>query len=153
MGRELRKLLALSAEEWKYLLWAYLLILGLDIGLRCVGFYRIFQWVNRKGTVRPKKPLVPMEKEEVGKIWHLVDTARRSHFCRAQCLHRSLVVYWLLRGRGVGVDLCIGVQKEAGEFRAHAWVEYQGQIVVEPVYVQEVYAPLMRSKQLGEVRL
>jgi transglutaminase-like putative cysteine protease len=46
---------------------------------------------------------------------------------RAKCLEQSLALYYLLRRQGVAVAYCQGVQPYP--FRAHAWVEYRGQVI------------------------
>lgn len=43
---------------------------------------------------------------------------------RAQCLERSLVLYWCLRRRGIAASYRMGVQTYP--FLAHAWIEYDG---------------------------
>ncbi len=43
---------------------------------------------------------------------------------RPTCLERSLVLWWLLQRDGIQSDLRIGVRKDEGELKAHAWVEY-----------------------------
>jgi hypothetical protein len=43
---------------------------------------------------------------------------------RALCLERSLTLWYVLRSRGVPVELCLGVQKFP--FAAHAWVAHRG---------------------------
>lgn len=42
------------------------------------------------------------------------------------CLHRSLVLWWLLRREGVPSQLRLGAHAGAGPFGAHAWVQYGG---------------------------
>jgi hypothetical protein len=46
---------------------------------------------------------------------------------RAKCLEQSLVLYYLLRRRGIAVQYCQGVM--AYPFEAHAWVEYAGEVL------------------------
>lgn len=43
------------------------------------------------------------------------------------CFERSFVVYRLLSGMGAEPRIAIGLQKQAGEVRGHAWVEVDGQ--------------------------
>lgn len=43
---------------------------------------------------------------------------------RAACLEQSLVLYYVLRRRGIAVKFCVGVV--AYPFISHAWVEYGG---------------------------
>jgi hypothetical protein len=44
------------------------------------------------------------------------------------CLRQSLVVWWLLRRRGLPAVLRMGANNDDG-FRAHAWVELDGRPV------------------------
>ncbi len=44
----------------------------------------------------------------------------------ALCLQRSLALLWLLRRRGIGAELKIGVRRTDGQLQAHAWVEVGG---------------------------
>jgi hypothetical protein len=49
----------------------------------------------------------------------------------ATCLARALVVEALLRRHGYAVQMRIGVRRpESQSFAAHAWLEYEGKIVV-----------------------
>ncbi len=75
----------------------------------------------------------------------LVDAAARRGAYRATCLPRSLVLWWLLRRRGIAADLRIGVRKLAGEFQAHAWVEYRGVALNDGDDVSERYARFDRT--------
>lgn len=45
------------------------------------------------------------------------------------CLQRSLLLVWLLRRRGLGGRLRIGVRPEQGQLAAHAWVEVAGRAI------------------------
>jgi hypothetical protein len=46
---------------------------------------------------------------------------------RAKCLEQSLVLYCLLRRKGIGVHYYQGVRPYP--FQAHAWVEYRGEVI------------------------
>jgi hypothetical protein len=49
---------------------------------------------------------------------------------RAQCLVRSLAIARWLRAEGIeGARVRVGVALKGGQFVAHAWVEYAGQVV------------------------
>lgn len=45
---------------------------------------------------------------------------------RVACLHRSLVLWWLLHREGIPGELRLGAQTGAGPFAAHAWVQFAG---------------------------
>lgn len=49
------------------------------------------------------------------------------------CLSRSLALRALLHKNGVETEFRIGVDKEEGELKAHAWLEYNGQPIGERV--------------------
>lgn len=56
----------------------------------------------------------------------------------ARCLGRSLVLWFLLRRRGIDAELVIGAERaEAGRLPAHAWVEVAGEPVNDAPDVRE----------------
>lgn len=57
---------------------------------------------------------------------------------QALCLQRSFVTTYLLRKHGVGAQMVLGAQKLP--FKAHAWVEVDGQAINERSNVQATYA-------------
>jgi hypothetical protein len=70
-----------------------------------------------------------------------VDVAAGNVPVRARCLERSLTLWWLLRRRGVGAEVELGVRKtDAGELEAHAWVEVAGRVVNDGDDVRERFA-------------
>ncbi len=61
----------------------------------------------------------------------------------AKCLARALTTQVLLNRQGYLPDLRIGVAKAtAGQLEAHAWVEYQGRIVIGQLNDLSRYLPL-----------
>ena len=60
------------------------------------------------------------------RIAHLVRMAVRNGFGSPNCLAESVVLWFMLRRRGMAGNLRIGVSKEEGRFEAHAWVELEG---------------------------
>jgi hypothetical protein len=98
------------------------------VGLRLAGFRR---WRRVLVWLTPGAPAVSAAQDA-----ELLDSARaiaRTEESAARhlpfptnCLERSLVLWWLLRARGIGADLRIGARKEADRFEAHAWVEFSG---------------------------
>ena len=45
------------------------------------------------------------------------------------CLHRSLVLVWILRRYSLTPVLRLGVRRENNELKFHAWTEVSGQVV------------------------
>lgn len=61
----------------------------------------------------------------------------------ATCLTQALATRILLARRGYATKLQIGIARgETGTFEAHAWVEYEGDVVVGKLHDLERFVPL-----------
>lgn len=97
------------------------------VGLRLAGFRRWNFLLSRLASPRvatasPQLSIVPSARI----IARMESAAARNVFFHPNCLERSMVLYWLLRSRGIPVELRVGAQKKAEQFEAHAWVECDG---------------------------
>jgi hypothetical protein len=61
------------------------------------------------------------------------------------CLPRALVLGTILSRRGIESVVRIGVRREDGTLRAHAWVEHAGVPVAEPPEIIARFAPFERD--------
>lgn len=52
-----------------------------------------------------------------------------------------MTLWWLLRRRGIPVQLRIGARKTGTQFEAHAWVEMDGRVVNDSEDVRIRYSP------------
>jgi hypothetical protein len=97
-------------------------------GLRLVGFrrwQRVLEWLAPgAGRVSPLHDAGVLDSART--IARMEEAAARHVFFRTNCLEQSLVLWWLLRARGIFADLRIGARKDADRFEAHAWVELTG---------------------------
>lgn len=50
---------------------------------------------------------------------------------RNRCLTRSLLIFWLLKIRRESAQLVIGVSTHTAIFESHAWVTYDGEVVLD----------------------
>ena len=75
-------------------------------------------------------PLDPAQRACARKVARLVMAARRLVPGRCTCLHLALTTQQLLMSRGVAASVRIGVRKDDGEFRAHAWVQAGGEVLL-----------------------
>jgi hypothetical protein len=60
------------------------------------------------------------------------------------CLPCALAAQFMLRRRGIGSRLCLGVRQSEGKLAAHAWIELGGQIVIG-----ETDVPFTRLAEYG----
>lgn len=123
------KFLRLTIPEQKVLVKASLLLVTIQFGLRLLSFNRQYQLLVRFGNLAPKsqKPN-PAYLEQV--VWAITKASHRL-LGPNTCLPQALAAQFLLKRHGFPVRLVIGVRKdEFGAFKAHAWVENDGDIVI-----------------------
>lgn len=108
-----------------------------DLAFRLLGFARSVA-LARKLAGRQDCPITdPIEAERVN---HRVRMAAVFYPGRALCLEQSLALFILLRRRGIGAELRLGVQPYP--FNAHAWVELNGQPVNESKETIRQFVPI-----------
>ncbi len=139
--RRLRRLVGLSAEERDLIFRAAILMFFARISLRLLGLNRthslLKSWrVSRRLTTSDTNAVIHTTST-------LVDTAAVSHPLRPTCLERSLVLWTLLRRRGISSRICIGVRQTDGKFFAHAWVEHDGNVLIDNSDVTQAYKVLI----------
>lgn len=112
---------------------ALFLLLAYDILSALCRFQTIYS------TVRDWKVNRTTEASDlIEKVCMAVNYACAWYPKQALCLQRSFVTTYLLRQRGVAAQMVLGAQKLP--FKAHAWVEVDGQAINERSNVQATYA-------------
>lgn len=110
------------------------------MGLRVAGYNRTLWALARStpllrgGTAQQDGPALQALIAE--SAWAVAAAAHHAPFSTT-CLQRSMTLWWLLRRRGIGSDLRIGVTKAGGEFGAHAWLERDGEVINDDMDVGE----------------
>ena len=95
--------------------------------LNTIGYRRCLKLLRRLSRKAPARPGPTADPTDYGRqVAALVNIAALRGVHRANCLPRSLVLYYLLRRQGIEAELRIGVQRESDIFAAHAWIELQG---------------------------
>jgi hypothetical protein len=117
-----RKFLGLSPAERHLFLAATLLLPAVALALRLVGLRRC-QAVLTRLAPKGRSAAPPGRAAAAARM---VLAASRHAPCRADCLRRALVLWWLLRRAGLPGELRLGVRKRDGQLEAHAWVEHGG---------------------------
>lgn len=116
---------------------AYLKLIVFDLYLAGGNFAALYNKV-RKYPLRREAPAPGA----VQRICHAVDMACIWYWKEALCLQRSAATACLLKQYGVPAQLVMGAQQMP--FRAHAWVEVDGQVVNDKRYTPEIYTVLDR---------
>jgi hypothetical protein len=116
----------LTGHERRIVLEAATGLIATWVGLRLVGFRRwkgVLQWTAPR---KPAATSVNNSHRTVADVLRMEEAAARNLFFSTNCLEQSLVLWWLLRRRGIAADLRIGARKGEQRFEAHAWVEFRG---------------------------
>lgn len=146
MTRRLRRFLALSGSERALFIRAYVDLCLIDVALRIFGFRRIVGWIPAPGDDR----VISLEDlRRAGRYARWIEVASRHHIVPARCLQQSLVLHQWLRREDLPSKLRIGVRKEDGALKAHAWVELGAQIVNDRSAVLAAFTPLVSLGALG----
>ena len=118
-------------------LQAYLMLIRFDLYLSRKDFAglhrRVREYPRRHHAIEPEAAMQICSAMDIACIWYWKE---------AKCLQRSAATACLLKRYGVAAVMVIGVQQMP--FRAHAWVEVDGQVVNDKPYAPEIFAELER---------
>ncbi|HQZ69993.1 MAG: lasso peptide biosynthesis B2 protein [Anaerolineae bacterium] len=126
----------LSVSEWRWTVEAACLLPPVVATLRLLGLQRTMTLLDRLASItgRQRRSMPSSrdaEFEKAALIARGVDVAARYGLVRPACLGRSLGLWWLLRRQGLPAELRIGVRRVADDLAAHAWVEHDGQVLID----------------------
>jgi hypothetical protein len=113
------------------------------VGLRVAGFRR---WKNVLAVLAPSpnttaRQADAAQPEAARTIARMAAAAARNFFFATNCLEQSLVLWWLLRRRGIAAELRIGARKEFERFEAHAWVEADSAVLNDATAEHRHFVP------------
>lgn len=138
LPRPLDTLRQLAPPERSALLGALVALPAVSIGVRGFGYRRVRRLLAALTAPPPEAP--PDADRQAERLAVLVRAAARRGPHRPKCLAESLVLWSLLRRRGIESDIHIGVRKKEGGFAAHAWVEHGGRPLNDAPDVRDRYA-------------
>jgi hypothetical protein len=98
------------------------MIFAAKVLLRTSGFGRTIRYLRR--LLASSHASTDVGPAIAQRMERAVATAGALYPGRGLCLEQSLVLYYILRRRGLAAKYCQGVQSYP--FTAHAWVEYRG---------------------------
>ena len=131
--KRFQEIKALSFDDLHVLLASMVLLPLIAIGLKAKGYKwtHAFLADHRPGRSLNSTP-EDTQLKEAQQLARMVSIASSNGAYHACCLKKSLLTWWLLARRGIKTELRIGVNNNPGDFKAHAWVEYQGKVLHDP---------------------
>lgn len=136
-----------SLSDQRLLITALALVVCVRLGLKLLPF-RVLRGMVAKVTSRSVQPQ-PQDLQVVSKVASNVRRVSR-YVPGASCLTQALATQVLLARRGQISNLRIGVTKAGeGDFKAHAWVESDGKIIIGQVRNLRVYRVLNRLEEVS----
>jgi Transglutaminase-like superfamily len=132
----LEKFLDLPTDQQRRMLHALFLVIAFRLGLWTVPYHFLQQTADRVGARRTGPADEP---ERIGRNI----TAMSRYIPGASCLTQALAAQVLLQQDGFTPKMRIGVARgELGEFKAHAWIECNGQIIVGDLGPKMVFSTM-----------
>jgi hypothetical protein len=115
----------------------YLKLIQFDLYLGRGNFAAVYGKVRHYPVRNLPRVVNPVER-----VCSAIDLACIWYWKEVLCLQRSAATACLLKKCGIPAQMIIGAQQIP--FKAHAWVEVDGQVVNDKHYVSEIYAVLDR---------
>jgi hypothetical protein len=145
--RRLRKLLRLSSSERGLLVKALFLVAAIRVGLWLLPLQVVRRQLARLAQAPARSSLDDLScLHEIA--WAVRVVSR--YVPRATCLTQALAAQVLVERAGLPSRLRLGVALDrGGSFRAHAWLESEGRIVVGGPAVEQ-YTPLLPPGGSGD---
>jgi len=136
---------SLSRSDRALVINAMFLLPVVATSLKTVGLRRTQWWLTRN-SLSPLVPPTEQTRAKVRRAAQMLAVACRLHPLRSSCLPRTIVLWSLLRRRGIDADIRIGARSDSnGEFQAHAWLEWNGEVLNDAVDVGSQYFPFDRA--------
>ncbi|MBE9052605.1 lasso peptide biosynthesis B2 protein [Nostocales cyanobacterium LEGE 11386] len=138
--RRMRKFLHLSVGDRYFLIKTLFLLGAIRLGLGILPFNKLLKLLTK--ISQPSQRVQSIHQVSVNKIVWAVNAATR-YVPGAKCLARALTTQVLMSRYGYLPEFRIGVAKgETGKLEAHAWIEYQGLVVIGNLQDLSRYMPL-----------
>lgn len=139
--RRWQQLGELSGAERRTLLQALALLPLATVGRHVLSYRRLRSLL---GVLLPSRAASSLPSSEswprAERVARVVQIAARHSLLRPNCLDRSLVLWALLRRRGIESTLRFGTRKDGARFEAHAWVELEGVVLNDTADVGQRFA-------------
>jgi len=137
--RRLIRFVHLPGAQKMQLLRAAWLLAAAAAGVRLLPFRLWRGWLGSRAGIS-------VSAEQVREAtWAIVAVAPA--IPEATCLAQALAAAWWLHDLGYGSELRLGVARAGEEFRAHAWLESGGQILIGGEHSATEYVALAEASR------
>lgn len=139
--KQLQKFLNLTSSDRHLLLYTFVLLSLVRLGLWLFPFQTLWEFLARFSQISSNDSKInPVELEKM--VW-AVNVSSRYMPGQVKCLAKALTTQLLISQQGYSSQLHIGVVKgETGQIEAHAWVESQSQVVIGNLQDLSRFTPL-----------
>jgi hypothetical protein len=152
MRTRLQRIRALSAAQWRVVASSVVLLPLIQLMLKSRGLKRTAAFL----AARSDRQRGTADTSVATSMADAVSLVAGRKVVGALCLGRSLLLWFLLRRRGMDAELVVGTKAPVDDaWMAHAWVELGGQPVNDVADVREQYGsfgldlPRLRSSSMG----
>jgi len=144
INKRFDQLKTLSLLEWQLLVTSAILLPLTALGLHLFGLKRTQQFMKYFTPATPKTSPRKEEELKYGQlVARMVSVAANHGLYRTNCLKKSLVLWWLLKRKGIEADLHIGVQKKGELLDAHSWVDINGNVLIDNENITQGFRTLV----------
>lgn len=140
----IHKFFQLPPSERLILAQAWGLFILVELALRILPFMRLLNL--SKKVFQKQKGEPAWDWPSVVRMSWLVEVAGRYAPVKVTCLKKALVLSWLFGRRGTQAELQIGVARQQGGLKAHAWLDLDGQVIIGHQELER-YETLLGAKE------
>ena len=133
---KLRRIYNISFSDLVIIGEAMALAVPVEVGLRCLSVDTLVARLGRTRRDGRRKARVDVERAA-----QLVEAVAVLYPFKATCLKNSLILFRILRRRGIPAEVRLGVRKVQDDFNSHAWIDCEGQTLLGGG-VEHLYATL-----------
>ena len=136
MRTRLQRIRALDAGQWRVVAASVVFLAPIQLMLKSRGL----KWTAAELAARSDRPLGKPDHQKAGAMAEAVSLVAGRKVVGALCLGRSLLLWYLLRRRGMDAELVVGAKAPVDDtWMAHAWVELDSQPVNDDADVRDRY--------------
>ena len=133
----------LTNRELLFLLKTFLLLGFVRLGLWLLPYQKLLHLLNQISDRNSGAQEIELNDNHLNQIVRAVNISTRYMPGGAKCLARALTTQVIMKRQGYSPQLRLGVaQGEEGKIEAHAWIEYQGLIVIGDLQNLSRFIPL-----------